>query len=167
MATLDDLLALGDLPLLDKNTHRLPADTEATLPAAIGKGVANGVAATNGQGIPVTTQGVPVAVIGTTSGTAADAAVVATQIGAAQSASATAVSQASAATAAAASATTAANNATTAATNAATAAASKVGTGTGASAVPQLRYYATKPTVAELVAAGVPAGSVITVAAAT
>lgn len=39
-----------DLATLDPVTHRLPALTEQTLPAVLGKGVAGGVAALDGNG---------------------------------------------------------------------------------------------------------------------
>jgi hypothetical protein len=167
MATLDDLLAVGNLPLLDKTTNRLPALVEATLPGVLSKGVAGGVAALNSQGRPVDTAGNAMAVIGTASGTAADAAVVAGQISAAQGAAGAAQTAATNAASAASSATAAATAATTAANNAAAAAASKVGTSADGSAVPQIRWYATKPTIAALQAANVPVGSVILVTAAT
>lgn len=60
MATLDEILALRDLATLDKTSHRLPTLTEATIPAAIGKGLPGGVAAVNSSGQVVDTAGNPV-----------------------------------------------------------------------------------------------------------
>ncbi len=83
MSLADDLaliLESRDLVTTDQTTGRLPAVTEATLPAVLGKSVANGIAALNGAGVPVTAAGVPMAVIGTTTGTAADAGAVATAL---------------------------------------------------------------------------------------
>lgn len=69
-----------DIATLDATTHRLPALTEGTLPAALGKGVANGLAALNGAGKVVDAAGNVAASIGTTAGTAADAAATTTSL---------------------------------------------------------------------------------------
>lgn len=96
-AFLDALSAALDTRdlLLANRDGSLPALTVGTLPTAIGKGVANGVAALNGAGVPVTAQGVAMATVGTGAGQAAEAVSTAVAVSAANAAASAA--QASAA----------------------------------------------------------------------
>lgn len=167
MATLDEILATRDLATLDKTTHRLPALVEATLPAAIGAGVANGLAKLNGSGVPITAAGVPMAVIGTAAGQAADAAATTTAVNAAATTANTASTNAANALVAATAANSNATAASTAAASASAAVAGKISTPSDASRVPEIRQYTAKPSDATLLAAGIPAGALIVVSAAT